>query len=74
MKRTLFLLGLLILSQFVQAQNEPYKNANLTPTERAEDLVSRYIPVLNGTAIHLMRKILHSTIYGKLIFPLSKIF
>lgn len=41
MKKVFFLLGLSFLSLFVIAQNEPYKNVNLTPQERAEDLVSR---------------------------------
>lgn len=39
--KALVISGILMLSLFVQAQNEPYKNPSLTPTERAEDLVSR---------------------------------
>ncbi len=41
MKKQFFLVGLLIITLFVQAQNEPHKNPNLTPTERANDLVTR---------------------------------
>jgi beta-glucosidase len=41
MKKTFLLCGLLILTLLVKAQNEPYKNANLSPQERADDLVSR---------------------------------
>jgi beta-glucosidase len=41
MKKAYLLWGLIILALLVNAQNEPYKNANLSPQERADDLVSR---------------------------------
>ena len=39
--KVIFLFGFLFLSLLMQAQNEAYKNPSLTPTLRAEDLVSR---------------------------------